>query len=113
MIYLFLANGFEEIEALGHSIAFLQQERDELPCDPEWVEGAICNGLFLHHPIGSFPNLRFIQLTSAGFDRVDMDYIRAHGIEIRNARGVYSVPMAEFAVQTKGSIFTTAIMPEQ
>ncbi len=89
---------FEELAAMGHSIAFLQQEKDELPCDPVWVEGVICNGLFLHHPIGLFPNLRFIQLTSAGFDRVDMDCVRAHGIEIRGARGVYSIPMAEFAV---------------
>lgn len=87
-----------EIEALGHSIAFLQQERDALPCDPAWVEGVICNGLFLHHPIEEFGNLRFIQLTSAGFDRVDMDYVQAHGIEIHNAKGVYSIPMAEFAV---------------
>ncbi|MBQ6432127.1 MAG: hydroxyacid dehydrogenase [Oscillospiraceae bacterium] len=89
---------FAEIEALGHAIRFLQQEADELPCEPVWVEGVICNGLFLHHPIGQFHNLRFIQLTSAGFDRVDMDYVQAHGIEIHNARGVYSIPMAEFAV---------------
>lgn len=27
-----------------------------------------------------------------------MDYINQHGIEIHNARGVYSVPMAEFAL---------------
>ena len=87
-----------EIEALGHTITFLQQERDVLPCDPAWVEGVICNGLFLHHPIGLFPNLRFVQLTSAGYDRVDMDYVRAHGIEIHNAKGVYSIPMAEFTV---------------
>ncbi len=87
-----------QIEAMGHSVMFLQMEKDELPCAPEWVEGVICNGLFLHHPITMFPNLRFIQLTSAGFDRVDMEYVRAHGIEIRNARGVYSIPMAEFAV---------------
>lgn len=87
-----------EIETLGHTVAFLQQERDALPCDPAWVEGVICNGLFLHHPIEEFGNLRFIQLTSAGFDRVDMDYVQAHGIEIHNAKGVYSIPMAEFAV---------------
>lgn len=89
---------FDEIRALGHEIAFMQQERDDLPCDPAWVEGAICNGLFLYHPIGQFPNLRFIQLTSAGFDRVDMNYVAERGIEIHNARGVYSIPMAEFAV---------------
>ena len=87
-----------ELENHGHSVAFLQYEKDELPCASEWVEGVICNGLFLHHPIESCPNLRYIQLTSAGFDRVPMDYIRANGIEIRSARGVYSVPMAEYAV---------------
>ena len=87
-----------ELEAMGHEIAFMRQEASVLPCDPAWVEGVICNGLFLHHSIEAFPNLRFIQLTSAGYDRVDLDEIRARGIEIRNARGVYSVPMAEFAV---------------
>ena len=88
----------EEIERMGHRVVFLQQEADELPCAPDWVEGVVCNGLFLHHPIDRFTNLRFIQLTSAGFDRVDMDYVQAHNIEIHNARGVYSIPMAEFAV---------------
>ena len=87
-----------ELEAMGHEVLFLQWEQDALPCDPEWVEGVICNGLFLHHSIESFPNLRYIQLTSAGYDRVPMDYIQTHSIEIHNARGVYSIPMAEFAV---------------
>ena len=87
-----------EIEAMGHTVAFLQQERCELPCDPAWVEGVIGNGLFLYHPIERFLNLRLIQLTSAGYDRVDMDYVRAHHIDIHNAKGVYSIPMAEFAV---------------
>lgn len=88
----------EQLTQLGHSVVFLQQEKDELPCAYDWVEGVICNGLFLSHPIEKFGNLRYIQLTSAGFDRVPMDYVKAHGIEIRNARGVYSIPMAEFAV---------------
>ena len=86
------------LRAMGHEIAFLQQEKEALPVDPAWVEGVICNGLFLHHPLSDFPNLRYIQLTSAGFDRVPMDEIKARGIAIRNARGVYSVPMAEHAV---------------
>lgn len=88
----------EQLTQLGHSVVFLQQEKDELPCAYDWVEGVVCNGLFLSHPIEQFTNLRYIQLTSAGFDRVPMDYVKAHGIEIRNARGVYSIPMAEFAV---------------
>ena len=88
----------DELREMGHEVVFLQQEKDALPCEPAWVEGVVCNGLFLYHPIESFPNLRFIQLTSAGFDRVDMAYVRAHGVEIHNARGVYSIPMAEFAL---------------
>ena len=86
------------IECNGHQVQFLQFERDELPCEYEWVEGIVGNGIFLSHPIEKFVNLKYIQLTSAGFDRVPMDYVREHGIEIHNARGVYSVPMAEFAV---------------
>lgn len=76
----------------------MQQEKEGLPCDAEWIEGVICNGLFLYHKIEEFKNLRYIQLTSAGFDRIPMDYVEEHGIEIHNARGVYSIPMAEFAI---------------
>ena len=86
------------IEAMGHRVVFQQWETDPLPCDAAWIEGVVCNSLFLHHPIETFPNLRYIQTISAGLDRVDVDYVSAHGIELHNARGVYSVPMAEFAV---------------
>ena len=88
----------DELRALGHEVVFMQYEKDSLPCEYGWVEGVICNGLFLSHPIEKFPNLRYIQLTSAGFDRVDLDYVKVHSIEIHNARGVYSIPMAEFAI---------------
>ena len=91
-------NCIAELEAMGHTVTFMQFEKDALPCSYDWAEGVICNGLFLTHPIEQFTNLRYIQLTSAGFDRVDMDYVKSHGIEIHNARGVYSIPMAEFAL---------------
>ena len=91
-------NCIEKIKAMGHQVVFMQYEKDALPCAYDWVEGVVCNGLFLSHPIENFSNLRYIQLTSAGFDRVDMSYVTAHSIEIHNARGVYSIPMAEFAL---------------
>ena len=91
-------NCIEKIKAMGHQVVFMQYEKDALPCAYDWVEGVVCNGLFLSHPIENFSNLRYIQLTSAGFDRVDMSYVTAHGIEIHNAHGVYSIPMAEFAL---------------
>lgn len=86
------------LEELGHKICFLQYEKEELLCDYEWVEGVICNGLFLSHSIENFKNLKYIQLTSVGYDRVPMDYINENNIEIHNAKGVYSIPMAEFVL---------------
>lgn len=88
----------EAVEKMGHSIVFMQNEKDDLPCAYEWPEGIIGNGIFLFHSIDRFVNLKYIQLTSAGYDRVPMDYINEHGIEIHNARGVYSIPMAEYAI---------------
>lgn len=81
-----------------HEVVFMQWENKDLPCEYEWVEGIIGNGIFLSHQIDKFKNLRYIQLTSAGYDRVPLDYIKEHHIEIHNARGVYSIPMAEFAI---------------
>lgn len=86
------------LKSIGNEILFLQNEADELPDGATDADGIICNGLFLHHDIRKFRKLRYIQLTSAGFDRVPMDYVKEKKIEIHNARGVYSIPMAEFAV---------------
>lgn len=88
----------ERLEREGHCVKFLQFEKDELPCEYEWVEGVICNGLFLTHSIEKFAHLKYIQLTSAGFDRVPMEYVKKNNIKIHNARGVYSIPMAEFVI---------------
>ena len=86
------------IENLGCEILFHKMENEPLNAEMFEAEGIICNGLFLHNDIENFPNLRFIQLTSAGLDRVPVEKINEKGIVLKNARGVYSVPMAEFAV---------------
>lgn len=88
---------FATLEAAGHKVFTHPDERAPVE-QPERYEAVVCNGLFLYNPIERFTSLRLIQLTSAGLDRVPLDYIRAHGIELHNATGVYSVPMAEFAI---------------
>jgi len=88
----------EQIEQMGYEIRFVQYEKDELPKDVYNAEVIICNGLFQHHNIEKFVNLKVIQLTSAGYDRVPMDYIKENDIKIYNAKDVYSKPMAEFAL---------------
>ena len=85
------------LEAAGHKVFVHPDERISVE-QPERYEAVVCNGLFVYNPIERFIHLRKIQLTSAGLDRVPLDYVRAHGIELHNAAGVYSVPMAEFAI---------------
>ena len=89
---------FKRLQAWGYKIHFMQQEKDELPLYAAEIDAMICNGLFLFHDISKFKNLRFIQLTSAGFDRVPVEAIKKRNIELYNARGVYSIPMAEWVI---------------
>ncbi len=88
------------LNRMGHNIVFMKQEKDEIPCEATWVEAVICNNLFNYHVISIFNNLRYVQTTSAGLDRIPMDYCTKHNIVVNNARNVYSIPMAEFAVSS-------------
>lgn len=87
----------DKLCALGCKIDFIQQEADVITT-PEAYDAVICNNLFAYHDIRMFSNLEYIQLTSAGYDRVPMHYINEKGIIIKNARGVYSIPIAEHVV---------------
>lgn len=86
-----------KLSELGLEITLHQDERQSVE-NPEQYEVAVCNGLFLYNDIQRFTNLKYIQLTSAGMDRVPLDYIQEHHIALHNAAGVYSVPMAEWTV---------------
>lgn len=88
----------QALRALGAELVFQKDERGAPETDFAAVDAVVCNGLFLYHDIAEFKNLKFVQLTSAGLDRVPLDYIREKGIKLYNARGVYSVPMAEWAL---------------
>lgn len=87
-----------KLSSLGFELVFQRDERGEPETDFKSVDAAILNGLFLYHGVEEFENLKFVQLTSAGLDRVPLDDLRARSIKLCNARGVYSVPIAEFAV---------------
>lgn len=46
----------------------------------------------------NFPNLRLLQLLSAGYDGVDVQSYQSKGVSVCNAANVYSIAMAEFVV---------------
>ncbi len=86
-----------ELEARRHTVTIHPDERQSVE-RPEQVDAVVCNALFLYNPIERFTSLHVIQLTSAGLDRVPLDEIHARGIALYSAAGVYSAPMAEFAI---------------
>ncbi len=85
------------IESLGHEVTLHSDERIPVP-DPERYEGIIGNSLFHYAGYEAFVNLKYLQITSAGYDRVPMDWVKAKGIRLYNADGVYSAPMAEWTL---------------
>ncbi|MBQ6360938.1 MAG: hydroxyacid dehydrogenase [Lachnospiraceae bacterium] len=86
------------LKGCGYHITKIEREDAEHIPDSNIYDIVVCNFLFIHHDINEFRNLKAVQLLSAGTDRMPMDYAAEKGIEVRNARGVYSIPIAEFTV---------------
>lgn len=87
------------IKSLGFHVFYMESEKyDELPLPAEDVDVVVCNYLFTAKDFKDFTNLKLIQLVSAGLDRVPVEEIKAKGCKLLNARGVYSTPMAEWAL---------------
>lgn len=86
-----------QLKEIGYNIDVFDDERQKV-LHPEKYDAVICNQLFLYNNIKDFKNLKAIQLTSAGFDRISMDYCAENHIKVFNAKGVYSIPMAEWCV---------------
>ena len=87
-----------EIEALGYELSFHQHESSPMQTELKQVDGVICNRLFDYHNLTQFKQLKFIQLTSAGTDQLPLEELEKRGIKLFNARGVYSIPIAEWVV---------------
>lgn len=63
------------------------------------VYGIICSRNIARIVDGmELANLKFVHLTSAGFDNVPIDNFREKGIDVCNAGSVYSIPMAEMVI---------------
>lgn len=87
-----------ELEKLGLEIIYVKDETKKIEIDVKDIEFVICNSLFLNNDIKEFTKLKYIQVTSAGLDRLPLEYIKQKGIKLFNARGVYSIPMAEWTI---------------
>ena len=93
-------NDFDKLKKEFNNVEFMfvQNEQEKLDVDVSIFDYVICNGLFLYNNIEDFKSLKYIQVTSAGLDRLPMEYIESNNIKVFNAKGVYSIPMAEWVI---------------
>lgn len=95
----FTPDQFSRLEELGFETVFLDgPETSSHDADFSDIDAVVCYRFFCYNKIENFTSLKYIHTTSAGLDHMPMDYIRAHGIKLCNARGAYSAPIAEFAL---------------
>jgi transposase len=60
--------------------------------------GVFKGGMLTEEFLSKMPNLKWVQLTSAGFNRPDFESLLRRGITLTCARGAYSEPCAEDVV---------------
>lgn len=96
--FSYTAEQIKELEEIVGEVIYIKDERNEISTDMSDIDIVVCNGLFLYNSIDKFKQLKFIQLTSAGFDRIPLDYVKSANIQVENAKGVYSIPMAEWVI---------------
>ena len=88
----------EALAALGFELVTDAADYEAYAGDTSQIEAVICYEFFKYNDIKSFPALRLVHLTSAGYDHMPLDYMRQAGIALYNNRGCYSAPIAEFVL---------------
>ena len=98
--YPYTEEQIRKIRELGWQVTFVQDEREPLCIPADTFDAVVCNNLFLYNDIADFTNLKIVQATSAGLDRLPLKYMEQHHILYYNAKGVYGIPMAEWTVMS-------------
>lgn len=76
-----------QIKEMGHSIDDEGKEAVEY-----WITSSSdCNKDHL-----LYPNLKYVQLTAAGYNNLDLEALNRRGLKVMNARGVHSPAIAEY-----------------
>ncbi|MDR1606650.1 MAG: hypothetical protein LBS41_06015 [Streptococcaceae bacterium] len=91
------------LEDIGHKVYLLSDERNliddsTVDFDLKKIDIVVGNQIFQYTPLSSFPNLKLIQATSSGLDRMPLTEIKQRGIIIKNAAAVYDLPIAEYVL---------------
>ena len=87
-----------KLKDLGYDIIFSDEKDISFSDDIKDIDLMVCFNPFDKIDISLFPNLKWIQLSSAGINHVPIDKILSQDIMLTNNKGGYSIPIAEWIV---------------
>ena len=89
---------FNKLENLGYEIIFRDEKSVSFTEDIKDIDILVGFNPFTSLDIDLFPNLKWIQLMSAGINQIPVNKVNAKNIVVTNNRGGYSLPIAEWTV---------------
>ncbi len=88
----------ELLESMGYKVYMEKESTVEYKSYMKEIEALVCYQVFEHLNINDLPALKWIQLTSMGFEQVPQEAVTDRDILVTNNRGGYSIPMGEWVV---------------
>ncbi len=99
----------EKIEALGYEIIDHGAETEDFTEEEYGCDALVGLDPFRGADVNKFRNLKLFQAISAGYETLPVSELESKGVVFANARDVYSVPIAEFAIMRILEIYKKAM----
>lgn len=86
------------LDKLGYKVYYEDEDKFQYKDYMKNIDALMCYKPFDKLNIDDFPNLKWIQLTSMGFEQLPIEKVLQRKIIVTNNKGGYSIPMGEWAV---------------
>lgn len=91
-------NDLQKIKDLGYDVLYIPENKIYNTEQTDDADVLVTYNPFNSLDISKMKNLKYIMLTSVGFDQLPMDKVLNQGIMVTNNKGGYSIPIAEWIV---------------
>lgn len=99
---------FKRVKDLGYDIVCIPEKKLQNSAQTDDADILVAYNPFETLDISKMKNLKYIILTSVGFDQLPKEKILAQNIQVSNNKGGYSIPMAEWIVMCILEIYKKA-----
>lgn len=89
---------FKKIQDLGYDVVYISENKVTNSLETNDADILVCYNPFKTLDIEKMKNLKYIMITSVGFDQIPKEKVLAKNIKVTNNKGGYSIPMAEWIV---------------